>query len=245
MPTTCVGVFGERQRHAAAAAAGVEHATADRHAGALEKRDDLGAPVVLEQRVVVFGAKPPVGVRLDQVVSNLAHSGKLVDEGGAIGRRRLVDVETRDVVALRIVREQLDDQPPFVTALVADARQSVGQYIAHVVAPQTVLVVAEAVADEDRPDVIFERQAVGQLAVDECAGADEPADLDRRAVVVVAGARRPLPVLKQVERHRDGYEDGRGDRLNAVAREHGIDRRPANDQGQCPADRNERGRTNG
>ena len=70
-----VGVLGQRQRHAAAAAAGVEHAAADRHAGALEKRDDLRAPVVLEERVVVFGPEPLVGVGLDEVGPNLAHSG--------------------------------------------------------------------------------------------------------------------------------------------------------------------------
>ena len=38
-------LFGERQRHAAAAAAGVEHAAANGHAGALEERDHLGAAV--------------------------------------------------------------------------------------------------------------------------------------------------------------------------------------------------------
>ena len=74
MPTTSRGLFRERQRHAAAAAAGVEHAAADRHAGALEKRDDLGAAVVLEQRVVVFGTEPQVRVRLDGAFVNLSHA---------------------------------------------------------------------------------------------------------------------------------------------------------------------------
>ena len=64
----------ERQRHAAPAAAGVEHAAADGHPRALEKRDDLRAPVVLEQRVVVFGAKPQVRVRFDRAVVNPAHA---------------------------------------------------------------------------------------------------------------------------------------------------------------------------
>ena len=41
------------------------------HAGSLEKRDHLGAAVVLEQRVVVFGAEPQVGVRLDGALVNL------------------------------------------------------------------------------------------------------------------------------------------------------------------------------
>ena len=70
-----VGVLRKRQRHAAAATAGVEHAAAERHAGALEKCDDFRTPVVLEERVVVFGPEPLVGVGLDEVGPNLAHSG--------------------------------------------------------------------------------------------------------------------------------------------------------------------------
>ena len=68
------GFLRERQRHAAPAAARVEHAAADGHPRALEKRDDLRAPVVLEQRVVVFGAKPQVRVRFDRAVVNPAHA---------------------------------------------------------------------------------------------------------------------------------------------------------------------------
>ena len=75
-------VLGQRQRHAAAAAAGVEHAAADGDARALEKRDHLGAPVVLEQRVVVLGAEPAVGVRLDEVFSNLAHAIRAASRAG-------------------------------------------------------------------------------------------------------------------------------------------------------------------
>ncbi len=66
-------LLGERQRHAAAAAAGVEHAAADRDAGALEKCDHLGAAVVLEQRVVVLGPEPEVRVRLDGALVNRSH----------------------------------------------------------------------------------------------------------------------------------------------------------------------------
>ena len=68
------GVFGERQRHAAAAAPGIENPTAHGNARAFEERDDLGAPVVLEERVVVLGAEAPVGVRLDGEVVNRAHA---------------------------------------------------------------------------------------------------------------------------------------------------------------------------
>ena len=68
------GLFGKRERHAAAAAAGVEHSPAHGDAGALEERDDLGAAVVLEQRVVVFGAEAEVGVRLDGALVNPSHA---------------------------------------------------------------------------------------------------------------------------------------------------------------------------
>ncbi len=47
-----VRFFGERERHATPAAAGVEDAPADPAAHALEMREDLGAAVVLEERVV-------------------------------------------------------------------------------------------------------------------------------------------------------------------------------------------------
>ena len=68
-----VGFFRERERHPAAAAAGIEHAPADLDAGALEKRDDLRAAVVLEQGIVVLGPEPQVGVRLDGALVNCAH----------------------------------------------------------------------------------------------------------------------------------------------------------------------------
>ena len=70
-------LFRERQRHAAAAAAGVEHAAAHRDAGALEERDHLRAAVVLEQRVVVLGPEPQVGVRLDGALVNRAHDSRI------------------------------------------------------------------------------------------------------------------------------------------------------------------------
>src|SRR4029079_14917288 len=73
-PDDLLRVFGQRKRHPAAAASGVEHAAGDRDAGAFQKRDDLGAPVVLEQRVVVLGSEPAVGVTGDEVVSNFAQN---------------------------------------------------------------------------------------------------------------------------------------------------------------------------
>ena len=68
------GFLRERQRHAAAAAPGVEDPAAHSHPGALEERDHLRAAVILEQGVVVFGAEPQVGVRLDGAFVNDAHA---------------------------------------------------------------------------------------------------------------------------------------------------------------------------
>ena len=66
-------MFGQRKRHATAAASGVEHAPGNRDAGPLEKRENLRAAVVLEQRVVVLGSESTIGVRFDQIVSDFAH----------------------------------------------------------------------------------------------------------------------------------------------------------------------------
>jgi hypothetical protein len=79
-----VGLFSERQRHPAAAAAGVEHASADRHAGPFEKRDHLGAAVVLEQRVIVLGSESQVRVRLDGALVNVVHARSVASP---VGRR--------------------------------------------------------------------------------------------------------------------------------------------------------------
>ncbi len=50
-----VGLLGEGERHAAAAAAGVEDAAVQNHSRPVEEGQDLGAAVVLEERVVVLG----------------------------------------------------------------------------------------------------------------------------------------------------------------------------------------------
>ncbi len=67
------GFFGQRQRHAPAATAGVQDASGQGNPGTIEERDHLRAPVVLEQRVIVLGAEPEVGVRLDGAFVNLSH----------------------------------------------------------------------------------------------------------------------------------------------------------------------------
>ena len=119
------GLLGKRQRHAAAAAAGVEHAPPHGDAGSLEKRDDLGAAIVLEQRVVVFGAEPEVRVRLDGAFVNLSHArsrsstpavrrSELVDERRAIvAGRGLGHVERHDDPVIRVrVEHVLNDGIP-------------------------------------------------------------------------------------------------------------------------------------
>ena len=70
------------------------------HAGALEERDHLRAAVVLEQRVVVLGAEPQVGVRLDGALVNPAHARSRPCTSGRCRRSELVD-ERRPVVAGR------------------------------------------------------------------------------------------------------------------------------------------------
>ena len=68
------GFLRQRQRHPAAAAAGVEHPPAHSDASPLEEGDDLGAAVVLEQRVIVLGSEPQVGMRLDGALVNASHA---------------------------------------------------------------------------------------------------------------------------------------------------------------------------
>ncbi len=97
----------------------------DRDAGALQKRDDLGAAVVLEQRVVVLGAEPQVGVRLDGALVNPAHVpsdsarspaaraaapdfAKLIDERGpVVAGGGFRDVERHDDGAIRVGLEHV------------------------------------------------------------------------------------------------------------------------------------------
>ncbi len=97
----------------------------DGDAGALEKRDHLRAAVVLEQRVVVFGAEAEVGVRLDGALVNrfarpvpcrrrLRPIAELVDERGAIvAGRGFGHVERHDDPAIRVgVEHVLNDGIP-------------------------------------------------------------------------------------------------------------------------------------
>ena len=130
--------FRQRQRHAAAAAAGVEHAAAHRDAGALEERDDLGAAVVLEQGVVVFGAKAQVGVRLDGALVNRAHASR--SERPCRGRNGVS--ATSNVMMMRqpgYAVEHVED----LVSLVADLRIGIRQNIPHIPAVLPVGVIAE------------------------------------------------------------------------------------------------------
>ena len=68
-----VGLFGKRQRHPAAATAGIEHTAADGLPDRRQMREDLCAAVVLEQGVVVLGAEPQVRVVFDQSFVNRPH----------------------------------------------------------------------------------------------------------------------------------------------------------------------------
>jgi hypothetical protein len=59
------GFLGQGERHPAAAAAGIEDLAGEGDPALIEPRQDLGAPEVFEERVVVFGSEPAIGVRLD------------------------------------------------------------------------------------------------------------------------------------------------------------------------------------
>src|SRR5690606_40047620 len=78
--------------------------------------------------------------------------GKFVDEHRAFFAARLIHDERGDDAPPGIVVEYALNQAGSPRAFVANLRQIVGQYIAGVVAPEPVVVVAEAVADKQRPD---------------------------------------------------------------------------------------------
>src|SRR5690242_12766472 len=81
-----------------------------------------------------------------------------VDEDGALDAR-LLDGERADDAPAGCVVEDALDEAGSVGALVADPRQIVGQYIARVGTIESIRVVAESVADEERTDAVLERQS--------------------------------------------------------------------------------------
>src|SRR5215203_308599 len=110
----------------------------------------------------------------------LGKGAEFVDQRGAVvACGGLRHVESHDDAAVRIRVENLDDLGPFV----ADARRHVSQNISHIVAALAVVEVAEPVTDEYRPDLVFERQTIGQLAVHEGSGGQYAAELYGRVVV--------------------------------------------------------------
>src|SRR6188768_966571 len=99
-----------------------------------------------------------------------------VDEHRAIGCGRLVDVEAGDGAPIWILVEDALNQAGSVRTLIANGRQIVGQYIAHVSSPEPVVVVAEAIANKAGTDPVLERQAVGEFAVHERARRQQTSD---------------------------------------------------------------------
>src|SRR5262245_44408238 len=88
----------------------------------------------------------------------------LVDQSCVIVTvRGFRDVERHDGAPARCGFEHV----LYLGALIADVRTGVSQNISHIIAPQPVLVIAELVADEDGPDPVLERQAIGELPLNE------------------------------------------------------------------------------
>src|SRR5262245_49627889 len=125
---------------------------------------------------------------------------KLVDELCAVDGRRFVDVERLDDAPAGIAVQNLLNQAGL--AFVTELGQNVGQYIARVIAAQTVLIVAEAAADEQGPNLVLEREAVGEFSLHERAGREHAADRNRGAIVHLVTTARPVDVLPQIPSER-------------------------------------------
>jgi hypothetical protein len=117
----------------------------------------------------------------------------LNQRGTIVTAGRLGDVELVDDLPATIGIEDVQDGGSFV----AHTRGSVGEDVAHI-GPQAVLIVAKPVPDEDRPDAVVERKAVGEFSFDEGAGRQPLADERGRRHVLVGAQRRPLAVLHEV-----------------------------------------------
>ena len=247
-PTTELRLFGERQRHAAAAAAGVEDPPAQRDAGPLEERDDLGAAVILEQRVVVFGPEPEVRVRLDGAFVNRRarpRSSRAVARGCRppnlsmsaarscpVAVSATSNVMTTRAIGIRV--EHVVDDRALRSRRRARRRS---EYIAHHRAASGPRSCRSSRPTNTGLMSVLERQTVGELAVDQRAGRQPRADFDRRREVLVAAAARPLRELHQVAAQTIAANTmaARGDHRcrasqRADARPEGVDQRSRRQQ---------------
>src|SRR5689334_2663732 len=116
------------------------------------------------------------------LISRMRLVRELVDEHGAIDR--VAAIERRDVVhgddapAGRAIENALDEPGSFL-ALVTDGGHDFRQYIADIRAIEPVGVVAEPVADEERPDAILERQPARENPLHDGSRRQLLADRDR------------------------------------------------------------------
>src|SRR5687767_15719387 len=109
---------------------------------------------------------------------------EFVDECGSIpSRYGFSNVERHDDPPVRIRVEHFPDHRVSRLRLVSKAGRDIRQNISHIVARLPVLVVAEAPADEYRPDSVLEREPVGELPVHEGSLRQPSSELDRRGVV--------------------------------------------------------------
>src|SRR5260370_9691169 len=105
----------------------------------------------------------------------------LLDQGGAVvAGRRFRDIEIHDDAPAGAGVEHVC----YLGSLVAEPRAGIRQNISHIVTVLPACIVAEPVADEDRPDPVFERQTVGALALDERFRRQSASELARRLIVL-------------------------------------------------------------
>src|SRR5258708_18428993 len=112
----------------------------------------------------------------------------LLDQGGAVvAGRGFRDVETHEYAPPGAGVEHI----LYLGSLVAEPRVGIRQNISHIVALFPVGVVAERMPDEDRPEPVFERQAVGELALDERFGRQRAPERKGCVVVPIGPGGRP------------------------------------------------------
>src|SRR6185295_14358220 len=81
--------------------------------------------------------------------------------------------------------------------------------ISHIPPILAVRVITKSVSDEERTDTVLERQPVGQLPLDERARRQDPAEVDRRLVILVAPMDGPVAELAAVPEYRQRHGGGR------------------------------------
>src|SRR5215471_11612918 len=115
-------------------------------------------------------------------VGSMRLTWRLLDEERSpiVSTWRFRHVDRPDDASLGIGLKHLENDRAFVPF----ARGHVRQQVCYIVSCQAVVVIAEAAADKDGLDPVFEREPVGELAVDEGARRENPPERARRLDVL-------------------------------------------------------------